>query len=352
MTESRRALVVGKFWPPHRGHHDLIRSLEARSDECVVLVCATDRQHPSGLDRATWLHQVHPRAEVIVVDDICDDHAPEPCPPACTPRWAKVVNDLGLEPVHLVASCEAYGPRFAEALRADYLALDRSLSTVGGALSATSVRGDLQAHWGDLHPVVRAGLYRRVVVLGAESTGTTTLASDLANHLQAPLVPEIGRTVSWARFTPVGDMEDVVWDEPVFWEILDRQARAESQALLDVIDAAPLAGEPWMVCDTDALATVAWWERYLTEPGSAAARFAQARLADLYLLTDPIGVDFEDQPIRDGQEVRSGMHRRFVELLDASGAAWQLVSGSPRERLAHALDAVSRYEQSSPRFER
>jgi HTH-type transcriptional regulator, transcriptional repressor of NAD biosynthesis genes len=42
----------------------------------------------------------------------------------------------------------------------------------------------------------RAWYCRRVVVLGAESTGTSTLAADLAEHLGTVSVPEYGRQFS------------------------------------------------------------------------------------------------------------------------------------------------------------
>ena len=49
---------------------------------------------------------------------------------------------------------------------------------------------------------VRAYLCRRVVITGAESTGTTTLARALAERLGTVWVPEVGRAVSEARGIP------------------------------------------------------------------------------------------------------------------------------------------------------
>lgn len=147
-------------------------------------------------------------------------------------------------------------------------------------------------------------------------------------------------------------MDAVVWDAATFWMILDRQARAESMIVAGVIDAPPVTNEPWLVCDTDSLATVAWWERYLSEPSDAALDFATARLADVYLLTDPDGVDFESDPVRDGREIRRGMHGRFMELLDATGVEWHLVSGSPASRLDQAVKVVVSHMAQRPIFAR
>ena len=40
MSEYRHGLLIGKFYPPHRGHHDAIRLAAARCDEFTVVVMA------------------------------------------------------------------------------------------------------------------------------------------------------------------------------------------------------------------------------------------------------------------------------------------------------------------------
>ncbi len=69
-------------------------------------------------------------------------------------------------------------------------------------VSGTLAREDPVAAWPWLSPAVRAHLARRVVVVGAESTGTTTLTRALTAHYAARggvwaatrWVPEYGRT--------------------------------------------------------------------------------------------------------------------------------------------------------------
>ena len=58
---------------------------------------------------------------------------------------------------------------------------------------------------------------------------------------------------------------------------------------------------PWVVCDTDAVATMERRERYLTSNSECAWKFAQASLADVYVVTDPEDVEFEQDGIRDGE---------------------------------------------------
>jgi NadR type nicotinamide-nucleotide adenylyltransferase len=344
-------MAVGKFWPPHHGHHAMINHLVEQCERTLVLVCATPEQVPSGLDRALWLQQVHPGAEVVVCDDFCDWHFPHGCREECSREWADRVHELGLGPIDVVVSSESYGERFAGLLGARHVDFDPERSA--HPVSGTAVRASLADSWGSLHPVTRAGMFRRVVMLGAESTGTTTLVNDLSSALGLPCTPELGRTVSWELYARAGDMTAVTWTERHFWTIVNAQVRTELLALHAAEAAAPGPLGPWLVCDTDTLATVAWWERYLKSPSAPLLEFASARLADLYVITSPDGVEFDDSdPTRDGRHVRRSMHERLVELVRASGRPWLTVEGGRSARVAQVEAALLGHESRYPRFAR
>lgn len=90
------------------------------------------------------------------------------------------------------------------------------------------------------------------------------------------------------------------------------------------------------MCDTDARVTAVWEERYL---GTASPEvLSMAREPALYLLTDHVGVPFEDDGLRDGEHLRAWMTRRFREVL--AGHPVVELTGSHDHRLATALAAV------------
>ena len=127
--------------------------------------------------------------------------------------------------------------------------------------------------------------------------------------------------------------------------------RTELLALQGRIQEQPSNLGPWLVCDTDTLATVAWWERYLTTSSSPLLEFAQSRLADLYVVTSPNGVAFDDSdPTRDGRHVRLAMHERFCELVAQSGRPYIVVSGDRSERVHKVRTALTEFEAQHPRF--
>jgi len=60
-----------------------------------------------------------------------------------------------------------------------------------------------------------------------------------------------------------------------------------------------------LICDTDALATSIWHERYFGTTSREVARLAAARSYALYILTGD-DIPFVQDGIRDGQHIRAG----------------------------------------------
>jgi len=179
----------------------------------------------------------------------------------------------------------------------------------------------------------------RVVLLGAESTGTTTLTEDVARLLDAPCTHEALRDVCERKAAENGgSFFDVVWLPEDFDDT------ADLQDLLEVQAAAQTCGSPRVVvCDTDALAVALWQRRYLgTTPEHLVAR-AAARPPVLYVLTSPAEVPFEQDGWRDGEHIRLEMHGWFRDLLDEQPVPWIEVEG-PRDarvdRVLTELDAI------------
>ena len=100
-------VVIGKFYPPHRGHKFLIDSALGQVDELTVIVCDLPGQSISAEQRAEWLREIHPSAKVVVTPDDLPDE-PEP--------WAKrTIEILGGRP-DVVFTSETYGNDYARAM--------------------------------------------------------------------------------------------------------------------------------------------------------------------------------------------------------------------------------------------
>lgn len=309
----KTGLVVGKFYPFHSGHAYLIGTALRESDRVTVLVIDHSAQVILGEERAAWIREMFPEADVRVVRDIGRDDDSE--------AWARyTLSILGFRP-DTVFTSEDYGVAYARYMGAEHRMVDRERRTV--PISGTAIRKNPYAAWDRLSPPVRARLVRRVALVGAESTGTTTLSRALAERFRTAWVPEFGRF-----YTEGKQPSETRWQTPEFAFIAGMQNRME--------DAYARLADRILFCDTNAWATRLWHERYMGALDPSVDALARGRRYDLVILTGD-EIPFVDDGMRDGEHIRHSMQERFRELLEEEGIPYIEVRGSIEERLAQAL---------------
>lgn len=293
----------------------MIETARAQVDELVVLVCERqDQAIPADL-RAEWLRAEHPDVEVRVVEDILADDDSE--------AWAEYCRTLlGYAP-DAVFTSERYGDAFARYLKAEHVCVDIERRVY--PCSASMILASPLSYSRFLAPRVRAYFVPRIVVVGAESTGKTTLCERLADHFETLWVPEYGRQYALQKIASA----DPSWMESDFHTIASEQQRRE--------DKAAMSADHLLICDTDSFATKIWYERYLGRKSPSWRR--RLPPAALYLVTD-VDVAFVQDGTRDGEHVREWMHERFVEELTAAGNAFTVLSGDYTTRYNMAVGAI------------
>lgn len=341
--------MVGKFYPPHAGHHLLIRTAAATCDRVTVVIMAGSGQSIPIALRVAWMREEHRgRRNVTVLGTIDDnpyDYASDVVWRAHLGLMRRVIRWATEEPVDAVFTSERYGEELARRLRARHVCVDleRGLEAVSG----TSVRADPVAAWEHLAPGVRAWFARRVVIVGAPRTGKTTLAGDLAAALRARggaygltrTAEEYGKRLAadlLARARAEAQLDPRCGpapDRPAlrsehFYEIAAEQNRRE--------DEAARAGGPVLVCDGDAFATALWHERSVGRRSEEVD--ALARTHPLYLLAHPDDVPFREEGLPAAE--RAWTTRLLTERLSATGRRWCCVRGDPEARVEAALAAV------------
>jgi NadR type nicotinamide-nucleotide adenylyltransferase len=172
---------------------------------------------------------------------------------------------------------------------------------------------------------------KRVCIVGAESTGTTTLARELAEHYKTAWVPEYGREYSEKLAAAGIDLWRYRWKSEEFVHIAHVQHQWEDEM-------APKSNRI-LFCDTDAMATAIWHERYCGARSAEVEAIAHERTYDLYILTGS-EIPFVQDGIRDGERIRQWMTSRFEEELSRESTPWLKVSGTPEQRLLRATQAV------------
>jgi len=174
-------------------------------------------------------------------------------------------------------------------------------------------------------PLVRSETVKRVVVIGSESTGKTTLAQNLAEHYGTVWSPEFVRLYLDEKPVPL-DHTDI---EPIARgqiELEDRMAREANRLL---------------ILDTDLISTRIYAEHYYGYCPEWIIEAAHDRRADLYLMTD-IDVPWVADPQRDRPHLREEMHALFRDSLESRGIPYILIRGNWDERFRTAVNTIDR----------
>lgn len=316
-------LVVGKFYPPHRGHKHLIDTARRQVDRLIVILAHHPTQQISGEVRKAWLEEIHPDCEIHLVPDELDNDSKQ---------WADwTLKYLGRSP-DVVFTSEYYGVPFAGFMNCRHVMVDRERSTV--PISGTRVRQSPLEHLDFLEPCVRAYFVKRVVLIGAESTGKTTLAESLAKHFNTIWVPEFGREY-WeqkvAGLSMYGQLPAFTSDE--FDLIAAEQQRRENLAAR--------SANQVLFADTNAFATGTWHERYMGFRSPTVDAIGRIDRVDLYLLTEP-DFPFVQDGFRDGEAIRLDMHDNFARQLTNGRVPVLSIHGLHEARLNTVITAVER----------
>lgn len=322
---TTRGFMLGKFMPPHAGHLFCAEVGKARCDVMTVLVCSHAAEPINGYLRAKWMRACLPQAGYRVLHMHCDiPQAPEDHPDFWA-IWREAIAEFHPEKIDWVFGSEGYIHRLADEVDARPFPVDPDRSNV--PISATEIRADPWSNWAYVPVQVREHYQRRLVLVGAESTGKTTLAHNLAAHVKSLPIPEYGREY------------DAVFCHGQDWVPADFEAIISGHlALANTIAA---RGGPIVVEDTDAVQTLVWAEALLGRFSELLVEMARGSvLGKTYLVLDHTTPWYDDgtrhfqDPAR-----RAWFTKRLCEWLIEFNADWHLVEGADwAVRQANALE--------------
>ncbi|MCR9083390.1 MAG: ATP-binding protein [Cyclobacteriaceae bacterium] len=166
---------------------------------------------------------------------------------------------------------------------------------------------------------------RRILILGPESTGKSTLASDLAVHFEEPWVPEFAR-----EYLSMLDRE---------YEYQDLLQIAKGQVALE--DELAQKAQKFLFCDTDLRVIQVWSEHKYGRVHDWVKTELDQRVYDLILLTD-IDLPWEPDPLREhpDSEMRQYFLDWYQKLAVQSDFPWEKISGNRSKRLEKSIDLI------------
>jgi NadR type nicotinamide-nucleotide adenylyltransferase len=167
----------------------------------------------------------------------------------------------------------------------------------------------------------------RILILGPESTGKSTLAADLASHFQEPWVPEFARDY----------LENL--SRPYEFEDLSEIAKGQIQLEENLA----LKASSYLFVDTDLRVIKVWSEHKFKKVNSWILDEIKRRTYAKILVTD-IDLPWEADPLREHPEpgMRQYFLDKYLELAQKSGFPFQLISGNHQTRLDQAIYFISK----------
>ena len=321
----------GSFNPLHMGHVDCIIQAANMCEELyIVLSSGTARDEVDYLVRYRWLYVLTKHIGNVKILSVSDD-APEK---AAYTRdyWQKDADDVKAQigkKIDVVFCGSDYGED--SFWNVCYPESELYIFPRNG-ISSTEIRRNPYRHWDWLPNVVRPHYVKKVMLIGGESTGKSTLTINLAHRFNTNYIEEAGRDLSERsgtdRLMLSGDFTEIL----LVHKLNEIRAAEQSNRVLFV--------------DTDAPVTQ-FFMSFLNDPMIDKNRALSDAIDalntyDLILFLEPDVRFVQDgdrsEIIRDN---RTHYSNRLKELLTSHGKSFVEVSGNYQQRYLTAVKLVN-----------
>lgn len=315
-------LVLGKFYPPHKGHIHLITEAKKSCDELTVLVCSLEAELIPGELRFEWMQTLlpDPKIHLVWVQDENPQYPDEH--PNFWNLWRETIESHTKRKVDSLFTSEEYGDPLSKVLGCEHKLID--LERKAFPVSASKIRESPLTYWEWIPELIRPYFVKRIVLTGSESVGKTSLAKVLAKHFQTNWIPEFAREYLESKETPM--------DESDFLPIGQGH-------LVSEVEAAKTANGI-LFLDTDLLTTKVYLERYYESEIPWLTERALGLKYDDSLFLD-IDIPWMEDKLRDLGEEREPMRTRFLQAMKDANRSFHWIRGNYAERERQAIEIVN-----------
>jgi HTH-type transcriptional repressor of NAD biosynthesis genes len=287
-----KAFVFGKFLPFHKGHEAMINFALAKCDLLTIIVCCSDKENIPDTVRSSWIEKTFENEKKVEVRTFNYLESELPNTSETSESVSKIWADIfkkQLPDYSLLITSEEYGNFVATFMNIQHIAFDipKKLFPV----SATAVRKDVFSNWIYLPDSVRPDFAIKVVILGTESTGKTSLTKKLSKHFNCNLVLESGRDI-------IANSNSFSFDD------LHLVATEHAKR----IDKTILTDSPLIIIDTDIHTTKSYSQFTFKKELGITTSIYNSNKANLYLY-----LNNDVEYLQDGTRL-SEVERNFLDL--------------------------------------
>ena len=177
-----------------------------------------------------------------------------------------------------------------------------------------------------------------VAILGAESTGKTTLCRDLAAHFGSPWVPEYMRTYLQVKWD--NEQLTCTWDDllPIAQGQIDLENKLAKQAAQLPDD------NRYLFCDTSLFELMVYANWYYSDCPEALSQAALTHHYDLILLTE-VDIPWVADDLRDSPHQREDISAYFASQLTLHNKDFQRIGGDRVQRVQQVAKWLKKLEK-------
>jgi len=318
-----KAFTFGKFLPFHKGHEAMIRFALSKCDFLTVLVCCSDKEIIPENVRKKWIEKTFEHCKHLEIKSFnyLESDLPNTSvsSQSVSKLWAEKFKTL-FSDCDLVITSEKYGNYVASFMGIKHIVFDipRQLFPV----SATDIRNNLFTYWNYLPDSVKPDLAIKVVILGTESTGKTTLSEQLATHYKCASIREAGRDI-------VANSNSFLYDDLIL--IASEHAKR--------IDKETLGKSPLIIIDTDIHITMSYSNFVFNRELEVSDKIYNSNKADLYLyLTND--VEYVQDGTRLSETDRNLLDLSHREILKRHKIDMVEINGNWEQRFEKAVRQI------------
>jgi HTH-type transcriptional repressor of NAD biosynthesis genes len=318
-----KAFVFGKFMPFHKGHEAMIKFALTKCDFLTVLICSSDKEQLPDHVREGWLQSIFSeitKIEIRILNYKEDEYPNTSVSSSEVSKiWSKKFKEL-FPDYSLLITSEPYGDLIAEYMAIVHIPFDIERKTI--PVSSSKIRTDIIANWSFLPDDVKKHYIRKIVILGSESTGKTTLTIRLAKYFNASFVPETARDlIKNSNFFSLEDLYKVA---------VEHSKRIEKGIM---------GNSPLLIIDTDIHITQSYAYHIFKKELDLEANIYELNKADLYLYLNN-DVTFIQDGTRLNEAERNKLDSSHRALLNRYKIPYYEIKGDWENRFEKSVSLI------------
>ncbi len=320
-----KAFVFGKYYPFHKGHEAIINFALTKCDYLTVLICCSDKEIISDVTRKYWIENCFPHAKNLEIRTYNYLEHELPNTSKSSKEVSRIWADIFIKQFpdySLLITSEDYGNFVSDFMNIQHIKFDSERNFF--PVSSTLIRNDLFKNWRFLPDSVKPYFVIKVVILGTESTGKTTLTNKLSQHYNCSKVLEAGR--------------EIIANSNSF-SFSDLHLVAEEHA--NQINKAPISNSPLIIIDTDINITKSYGRFVFDEELVVSNKIEESNRANLYLYLNN-DVSFFQDGTRLDETDRNLLDYSHKQILAENKIEFVEISGNWDVRFTQAVSEINK----------